>query len=74
MFCDVQQISEGPQRWQRYFTARRRVEARMDTGKPLRDYRVRGGGVYRVREGEGAEGGRGLQSEGRRGGGEGSTE
>lgn len=41
MFCNVHQISEGPQRWQRYFLARRRVEAKMDTGKPLRDYRVR---------------------------------
>ncbi|CAI8007365.1 hypothetical protein GBAR_LOCUS5169 [Geodia barretti] len=40
-FCDVHQISEGAQRWRRYFTARRGLEAKMDTGKPLRDYRVR---------------------------------
>ena len=41
LFCDVLQISEGPQRWMRYFLARRRVEARIDTGRPGRDYRVR---------------------------------
>ena len=46
LFCNVNQISDGPQRWQRYFTARRSVEAKMDTGKPLRDYRVRRGKIY----------------------------
>ena len=39
-FCDILQISEGPQRWQRYFQARRKVEARIDQGRPGRDYRV----------------------------------
>ena len=39
-FCNIKQVSEGPQRWLRYFRARRRVEKRMDTGRPLKDYRV----------------------------------
>ena len=40
-FCDVLQISEGPQRWRRYFLARRKIEARLDQGKPGRDYKVK---------------------------------
>ena len=39
-FCDVLQVAEGLHRWQRYFAARRKVEARMEQGRPGRDYRV----------------------------------
>ena len=39
-FCDVLQVAEGPRRWERYFAARRKVEARMEQGRPGRDYRV----------------------------------
>lgn len=39
-FCDVLQVPEGPQRWRRYFMARRVVESRLDRGRPGRDYRV----------------------------------
>ena len=40
VFCDVHQIPEGAQRWKRYFIARRTIEARLDTGRPGRDYKV----------------------------------
>jgi hypothetical protein len=40
-FCDIQQIKSSSNRWYCYFTARRRVEHRMDTGRPTRDYRVK---------------------------------
>lgn len=39
-FCDINQIQDGGQRWRRYYAARRRVENRMDQGRPRRDYRV----------------------------------
>lgn len=40
-FCDIHQISDGSQRWRRYFFARIKVEKRMDEGRPIRDYRVK---------------------------------
>ena len=40
VFCDVRQVAEGPRRWQRYFSARRKVEARQEQGRPGRDYKV----------------------------------
>ena len=55
----MQQISAGVQRWRRYFVARRGVEARMETGRPLRDYRVRGGEGRRGRREKGGGGGSG---------------
>ncbi len=40
LFCDILQISAGPNRWRRYFLARRRVEVNLNRGRPIRDYKV----------------------------------
>ena len=39
-FCDILQIEEGPGRWRKYFFQRRKVDASLDTGRPVRDFKV----------------------------------
>lgn len=39
-FCDIRQVKGEDSRWLRYYMSRRKVENRMDQGRPTKDYRV----------------------------------
>ena len=39
-FGDIYQVPSGPGRWRRYFMARKKVDTRLEQGRPGRDYRV----------------------------------